>query len=101
MRITPLFAALVVLFSLRYVPAAAEDLVWATGRVCAAHSDRPMAGAIVAVYDDKNRVIDYAKTDENGEYTLAVPRSALHLDKKGGGFFHQVVKAAGDTGLSL
>lgn len=78
--------------------ARAEDLVWATGRVYAADGRKPLAGAIVAVYDDKNRVVDYAKTDVNGDYALAVPRSALHLDRKGKGFLHQVVSAVGGVG---
>ncbi len=70
--------------------ARAEDLVWATGRIVDADG-RPLRGAIIAVYDDKNKVVDYAKTDDNGEYALAVPSSVLHLGKKSKGFFTQVI----------
>lgn len=77
----------------------AEDLVFATGRVYASDGKTPLSGAIVAVYDDKNRVLDYARTDERGEYGLAVPRNALHLNHKGGqGFFRQVVGVVGGVG---
>src|SRR5690348_12295126 len=70
----------------------ADELVYTTGKVYAKDGKTPLAGAIVAVYDDKNHVVDYAQTDAYGEYTLAVPRGALHLNKKGGGgFLHQVV----------
>lgn len=74
----------------------AEELVWATGRVLGKDGKGPLRDAIVAVYDDKNRVVDYARTDAEGNYTLAIPRTALHLDKKGGGgFLHQVVGGVG------
>lgn len=73
----------------------AEELAWLTGRVMSADGKRPVEGAIVVVYDSKNRVIDYAKTDVRGEYTLAVPRSILNLGKKGGGFLHQVTSGFG------
>jgi hypothetical protein len=81
------------------VPSAshAEDLIWATGTVKNA-AGRPLQGATVALYNDKNQVVDYAKTDSEGTYALAIPRSALHLDKKGGGFFHKVAGAVGGVG---
>ena len=69
--------------------ACAEETVWATGRVLDA-GGKPVAGALVAVYDDQNKVADYAKTDAQGEYALAVPRHLLHLDKKRVGFATQV-----------
>jgi hypothetical protein len=69
--------------------ARAEQFVWITGRVLNA-SGQPVANATVAVYDSRNRVIDYVRTDANGEYTLAVPPSALHLNRRKGGFLHQV-----------
>lgn len=69
--------------------ARAEDLVWATGRIMGADG-KPLRGALIAVYDDKNKVVDYAKTDDNGDYALAVPSSVLHLGKKSKGFFTQV-----------
>jgi len=90
--------ALILLGSCLPMAASADDLVRATGRVYAADSKKPLAGAIVAVYDDRNRVVDYARTDANGEYALAVPRSALHLNKRGKGFFHQVVSVVGGVG---
>jgi hypothetical protein len=80
------------------IPSRAEDLIWATGRVFNADGRTPLAGAIVAVYDDKNRVVDYAKTDSAGNYALALPRSAMHLDRKGGGFFHTVTGLVGGVG---
>ena len=67
----------------------AEETVWATGRVLDA-GGKPVAGALVAVYDDQNKVADYAKTDAQGEYALAVPRHLLHLDKKRTAFVTQV-----------
>src|SRR5688500_18143127 len=78
-------------------PVAADELVWLTGRVVTSESRTPLKDAVVAVYDDKSKVVDYAKTDSDGIYTLAVPRSALGLDKKGGGFFRRV--AAGMSKL--
>ncbi len=88
----PILACLPLLLA---APVYAEDLVWATGRVVSADGKRPIANAIVAVYGEKGKVLDYARTDADGNYTLAVPRDALHLDKKGGGFLHQVVGEVG------
>ena len=68
----------------------AEDLVWATGRVLDERG-RPMSGALVAVYDDSNKVVDYARTDRNGDYALAVPKKVLHLEHRHGkGFIAEV-----------
>jgi len=77
-------------------PASAEDLVWLTGRVTS--NGVPLAGATVAVYDRKNRVIDYAETDSDGYYTLAAPAKELNLDRKAGGFFYQVSRLVGGVG---
>ena len=75
---------------LSVLPAHAEQPVWATGHIVDA-SNRPMAGALVAVYDDNNKVVDYARADENGDYALAVPRSALHIQEhRAKGFFAEV-----------
>jgi len=82
-------AAIVLLLALPGI-ARADELVTLTGRVFAADGRTPLAGALVAVYDDRNRVVDYARTDSSGRYALAVPRGALHLDRKGRGFLHQV-----------
>src|SRR5690349_18020838 len=71
-------------------PANASNLVWVTGRVVD-EQKRPVAGALVAVYDDSNKVVDYARTDRNGEYALAVPRQVLHLEQRHGkGFIAEV-----------
>lgn len=70
--------------------ARAEELVWASGKVLDARG-RAMRGAYVAAYDDSNRVIDYARTDQEGEYALAVPKHLLHLDHRHGkGFVAEV-----------
>src|SRR5438067_1042228 len=67
-----------------------EDLVWATGRVLDERG-RPLAGALVAVYDDSNKVVDYARTDRSGDYALAVPKKVLHLEHRHGkGFIAEV-----------
>jgi len=80
-----------VLFCLLYSSVArAEDPIWATGRVLDAEG-RPVVGALVAVYDDSNKVVDYARTDHYGEYALAVPPKVLHLDQKHGQNFFSVV----------
>ena len=70
--------------------ARAEHPVWATGRILDVY-DRPMSGALVAVYDDNNKVIDYARTDDHGDYALAVPKNVLHLQEHHSpGFFADV-----------
>jgi hypothetical protein len=69
--------------------ARADDLVWTTGRVLDA-GGQPLASALVAVYDDSNRVVDYVRTDSNGEYALAVPKHVLHLDRHSVDVFTQV-----------
>lgn len=68
---------------------AADDLVWVTGRVLDKNG-RPLTNALIAVYDDGNKVVDYTKTDENGDYALAVPRRVMHLDKRRKDFFTEV-----------
>ena len=89
-RFRGLFAALILVGCAGLVStASAEETVWATGRVLDA-GGKPVAGALVAIYDDQNKVADYAKTDAKGEYALAVPRHLLHLDKKRVGFATQV-----------
>ena len=70
-----------------------ENLVWTTGRIVDANN-KPVPGALVAAFDDKNNVVDYGRTDANGEYALAVPKNALHLEPKHGkDFFTQVVSS--------
>ena len=61
--------------------ASAEELVWATGKVFTDDGRTPLSDAIVAVYDDRYHVIDYAKTGPDGAYTLTIPRHALHLTR--------------------
>jgi hypothetical protein len=68
----------------------ADEPVWATGQVTDSEG-KPLAGAIVAVYDDSNHVVDYARTDGNGDYALAVPERAMHLERRRGkGFLAEV-----------
>jgi len=68
----------------------AEELIWASGKVLDPNG-RAMRGAYVAVYDDQNKVVDYARTDSEGEYALAVPKRLLHLEHKHGkGFIAEV-----------
>jgi hypothetical protein len=80
------------LLTVGLVSARGDDVVWATGKVLDADGRRPVAGATVAVYDARNRVVDYVRTDQNGEYALIVPKSAINLPKKRGGLLHQVSK---------
>ena len=61
----------------------AEELAWASGTVLDPQG-RAMRGAYVAVYDDSNKVVDYARTDSKGEYALAVPKHLLHLTSRHG-----------------
>lgn len=67
----------------------AEDYIWTTGKVLSKNG-KPVPNAYVAVYDDNNKVIDFARTDEVGDYALAVPRRLLHIDKKHTGFLTAV-----------
>lgn len=68
-------------------PAArADSPVWALGRVLDS-AGRPVPNALVAVYDDHNRVEDYAHTDKNGNYALSIKPEMLHLPRSGGGGF--------------
>ncbi len=82
-------------------PGQATEYVWATGKVLDARG-RPLPNAFVAVYDDSNKVVDYTRTDRNGEYALAVPKPVLHLEHKHGkGFvadvFTGVIRLTGDA----
>jgi len=80
--------------------ALAEDPIWTTGKIIGPDG-KPVVGAVVAAYDDSNKIVDFARTDRNGEYALALPKRALHLDKHNPGFFASVVGTAtrfgGDT----
>ncbi len=70
------------------------EYVWATGKVVDGNG-RPLPNAFVAVYDDSNKVVDYTRTDQGGNYALAVPKQALHLEhKKGKGFIADVFTGA-------
>lgn len=80
------------------VSARADDMVWATGRIFAEDGVTPIPGARVAVYDQKNKVIDYVQTDRDGNYALAVPSSAMNLNKSSNGIFYQVTKLVGGVG---
>ncbi|MGC8667631.1 MAG: carboxypeptidase-like regulatory domain-containing protein [Chthonomonadales bacterium] len=90
------FVVLTALICLAALPACGDELVWATGRVISQDTNKPIADATVAVFDDQGHVLDYARTDADGTYTLAIPRSALHLTSKhGGGFLHEVAGGVG------
>ncbi len=73
---------------------ASEELIWATGRVFSADK-RPLSGATVAIYDDSNKVVDFAKTDNNGFYAIAVPKRVMHLDRRSKSFITDVVGGIG------
>lgn len=81
--------ALALVFVLLAQAVQAEDLVWATGKVTG-QDGLPVPGAMVAVYDENNKVVDFARTDKNGEYALAVPKKVLNLNKHSRGFFTEV-----------
>jgi len=93
--------ALITLLACCSAPGQAAEYVWATGRVLDA-GGRAVPNAFVAVYDDSNRVVDYTRTDRNGDYALAVPKPVLHLEHKHGkGFvadvFTGVLRFTGDA----
>jgi len=79
------------------IAARADDIVWATGRIVDATGARPVAGAIVAVYDAKNRVVDFVKTDANGAYALAIPKRAMNLASTRHGFLHEVSRTVNNA----
>ncbi len=89
-RVHALIVAIVV--SLACASVRADDFVWTSGRVLDS-AGNPVSNAMVAVYDSKNRVVDYVKTDAKGEYTLAIPPSALNLSRRRSGFVHQVSRS--------
>ncbi len=93
--------ALIGLLTCCSLPGYATEYVWATGKVLDARG-RPVANAFVAVYDDNNKVVDYTRTDRDGDYALAVPKPVLHLEHKHGkGFvadvFTGVIRLSGDA----
>ena len=87
-RTTLFTASFIFGLSIFWSLASAEELVWTTGKVTS--SGRVVRDAMVAAFDQKGHVVDYSKTDSEGYYALAVPRSAMGLGKKEGGFFHEV-----------
>ncbi len=75
--------------------AKADSPVWALGRVVDGDG-HPVANALVAVYDDQNRVEDYARTNAQGDYALSIKPYMLHLPRAhGGGFLAQVFGTVG------
>jgi hypothetical protein len=76
--------------------ARADDNIIVVGHVFASDGKQPLADATVAVYDDKNQVIDHARTDADGKYTLKVPRSDFHFPShhSGGNFMGGLLKGA-------
>lgn len=67
-----------------------NDLVWVTGKVTDSRN-KPLVNTLVAAYDDNNKVVDYARTDANGEYALALSRKAIHMENKRTSFITTVV----------
>src|SRR5580692_10059467 len=59
-----------------------EQQIVVTGKIVDPES-KPVSGAFVAAYDAKKNVVSSVHTNARGEYSLAVPRSALHVDIKG------------------
>ena len=87
----PRYLALAIILSTLPLAAHSDELVWATGKVVGSDG-KPLKGAVVVVYDDKEKIVDYAHTDEKGEYALAIPEDVLNLEtKKGGGFISSTV----------
>jgi hypothetical protein len=78
--VKPFFAILATMLLLLAgsLAATAADMVYVSGQVTDADG-QPLANALVAVFNDRNQVVDYAHTDDNGNYILALPVSALHL----------------------
>ncbi len=89
-----LFLVAVLLTLAGILSASAEDLIWATGRVLTADK-QPLSGATIAIYDDSNKVVDFARTDKNGYYAIAVPKRVMHLDKHTKGFMSEMVGGVG------
>jgi hypothetical protein len=89
-RLATIIAVATPLLCLGPAQSRADEPIWATGHVADADG-QPLVNAVVAVYDDSNHVVDYARTDRNGDYALAVPPRALHLEHKHGkGFLAEV-----------
>jgi len=57
----------------------------------------PIAGALIAAYDDKGRVITSGRTDRHGYYELLVPCDALPLPeaRRRGSLVSQIVRGVG------
>jgi hypothetical protein len=72
-------------------PVVADEIIWTSGKAVGPDG-KPVKGLVVVVYDDKDKIVDYAYTDEQGEYALAIPEGVLNLDTKrsGGGFLASV-----------
>ena len=66
-----------------------EQMAVVTGKIVDT-SGKPVAAAFVAAYDSKMNVVSSSHTDQHGNYSLGVPRSSLHVDRKGKTFFTQV-----------
>ena len=66
-----------------------EQTAVVTGKILDS-AGNPVPGAFVAAYDARRNVVSSAHTNARGQYSLGVPRSALHVDRKGKTFFTQV-----------
>src|SRR5438874_461222 len=79
-------AAAVLVLGLTPSPAFGDQLVWASGRVVDA-AGKPVAGAVVVAYDDKDKIVDSKKTDDKGGYEMGIAEDSDKLEtKKGGGY---------------
>jgi hypothetical protein len=72
-----------------YAPPPPEQTAVITG-VILDSSSSPVSGVFVAAYDAKKNVVSSTHTNAKGQYSLGVPRSTLHVDRKGKTFFTQV-----------
>lgn len=85
----PIACLLLAVFCSAPGAAGTSDRVWATGRIVDC-SGRPVAGAFVAAYDERHQIVDYAHTDAQGHYALAIPINVLHIEPHHLGVFTRV-----------
>ncbi|MCC6444784.1 MAG: hypothetical protein IT210_15155 [Armatimonadetes bacterium] len=92
----PVFGLLACLLLPRGAEAAKDD-GYLTGCVRQTGGSAPIAGALIAAYDEKGRVLASGQTDAEGRYQLLVPRDSLPLPeaRRRGSLFSQVVRGVG------
>ena len=87
-RLTFLAAFLTIIGSSSY--AAADNSVYLSGHVDGADG-KALQNALIAIYNDKNQIVDYAHTDNSGNYLMSVPEADMHLPRqRGRSFLSQV-----------